>query len=452
MANPVPVSYSSPVQKVGGGREVFPNASLDLIAAAPENSWIKLNANTYQSVWSPADSRNSNPPARILGAWGSAGWDEKRSRFVVWGGGHANTSSNEVYIWSAYTRSWSHAFFDTQIHVVDSYPTYRSVDGNASPVSSHTYCGNIYLPVIDRFYTGGGAAAGTGGPLSVWDGNTKLRYAGGYTLDLALAGQGFVAGLPGSNRKVGSFAAKELPGARAWKLRDWFDGRNATLAAQVGDRIESGAVATVEDGRDVIYTAISSRMWRIEIVDDNQENDIVTRVAGYQNERRTNGAMALDPVRRVIYMPAGESNPSVRKGYFVDLKIAPIPSTWGLVVQFDNEIESEFLSADGHSKSCGLVYYPPQGCFVQWSFGRQPWFIFPPDGSPTPSTGWRVEKPEMDMETDAPGNPDAAVPGAGAMGKFRYAPDLGCCVAIQNQTLGDVWALKLAGWTDPRTA
>ena len=36
MANPVPVSYSSPVPKVGGGREIFPNASLDLIAAAPE--------------------------------------------------------------------------------------------------------------------------------------------------------------------------------------------------------------------------------------------------------------------------------------------------------------------------------------------------------------------------------------------------------------------------------
>ena len=51
MANPVPVSYSSPVQKVGGGREIFPNASLDLIAAAPEllAAAMKVNALSIQS-------------------------------------------------------------------------------------------------------------------------------------------------------------------------------------------------------------------------------------------------------------------------------------------------------------------------------------------------------------------------------------------------------------------
>jgi hypothetical protein len=57
VANPVPVTYSSPVSKVGGGREIFPNASLDLLASIPDGQWVKANMNAYSSVWPPADLR-----------------------------------------------------------------------------------------------------------------------------------------------------------------------------------------------------------------------------------------------------------------------------------------------------------------------------------------------------------------------------------------------------------
>lgn len=41
MANPTPLTYSAPAGvRIGGGRDVYPHASLDLIAAAPENSWL----------------------------------------------------------------------------------------------------------------------------------------------------------------------------------------------------------------------------------------------------------------------------------------------------------------------------------------------------------------------------------------------------------------------------
>ena len=50
MANPVPVSYSSPVQKVGGGREIFPNRLLNLLAGIEDGQWVKANTNTYQSI------------------------------------------------------------------------------------------------------------------------------------------------------------------------------------------------------------------------------------------------------------------------------------------------------------------------------------------------------------------------------------------------------------------
>ena len=104
MANPVPVTYSSPVPKVGGGREIFPNASLDLIAAAPERTWVQLNANTFQNCWAPAGLRTALPPKNLFRAWSSFAWDHKRHGFWLWGGGHANYEGNEVYFWSAVTR------------------------------------------------------------------------------------------------------------------------------------------------------------------------------------------------------------------------------------------------------------------------------------------------------------------------------------------------------------
>ena len=80
MANPVPVSYSSPVQKVGGGREIFPNASLDLIAAAPENSWVLLSSASWQSIWLPNDERvealgGPLTPRAIVMCWASFAYD-----------------------------------------------------------------------------------------------------------------------------------------------------------------------------------------------------------------------------------------------------------------------------------------------------------------------------------------------------------------------------------------
>ena len=115
MANPVPVSYSSPVQKVGGGREIFPNASLDLIAAAPENSWVQLSSNAFADAWPPADLRTGiASPNTIIYAWSSIAWDAKRHGFWMWGGGHANWDDNDVYFWSAVTRQWSLAYLSSR--------------------------------------------------------------------------------------------------------------------------------------------------------------------------------------------------------------------------------------------------------------------------------------------------------------------------------------------------
>lgn len=463
MATPVGDSYSCPPGGViAAGRSRHPNEVLNLILAAPDNSWIKLNTNTFQDAWSPSDLRQAYPytgvgaesPEPILGKWGSMGWDSRRSRAIVFGGGHANIGLNEVYHWSAYTRQWSNSFRATRLHLVNSYPTYRSVDGNATPISSHTYANNNYLPTIDRFYTGGGAAVGNGNSLSVWDGDTFLRHAGGFTLDMTLAGLGYVAGETGTNIKYGAYASTDLPGANAWKLRDWGLINPAVLNTgwngNALERIESGTVVVKENNHDVMYWLGNSRLWRTEFVDDTSANDVVTQISGYENGFESNGAMAIDSVKRVILKPNGR-NTAARLFHMLDLDAASTSSGFQSITSMTGDAQTGFIGASGLTTSSGIAYDENKGCFVLWMKGRQPWLIYPPAGSPTPTTGWEVIKPTMDTGTTCP--PDTLDPNdSGVIGKFKYAPDLGCCVCIEGISDGNVWALKLAGWIDPRIA
>ena len=98
-----------------GAANGLPNALLNLIAAAPANSWMKANLNTFESTWQPVDFRApfgsgvSNPFATI-NCWASFGWDDINYRLILWGGGHANSNANEVYSWSALTQNWTLSF------------------------------------------------------------------------------------------------------------------------------------------------------------------------------------------------------------------------------------------------------------------------------------------------------------------------------------------------------
>ena len=464
MATPRADSYAAASgAAVAGGRAFAANPRapvLDLIAAAPANSWVKLNTNTFESAWAHPDLRQGYPysglatpdsPSRILGKWGSAGWDSNRGRFVIFGGGHANIGLNEVYTWSCESREWGLAFASTAMVQASAYPRYRCEDG--SPVSSHTYANNEYLPTIDRFFTGGGAAAGDGGPLRVNSGNTILRDAGGHTLDLTLAGQGYVAGAAGSNIKYGSYAGVDLPGANAWKLRDWgaINGSVLTTGSNGNqlERIESGCVRALEGGKDVLYWVGNNRMWKTTFNDDNPANDTIQQITGYQNARETNGSIAWDPGRQLLLMPNGRA-PGSRLFYFVDIKRGvQLDGGFTSVTTATGSDATGFISADGLSTSCGVAFDTTQDAFVLWRKGRQPWLIRPPAGNPTPSAGWVIEQPSMDAGTPAP--PTATDPNdSGVIGKMRWAEDLGCVVVIENINEGNVWALKLAGWQDPR--
>lgn len=457
MANPTPVSYSSPVPKVGGGREIFPNASLDLIAAAPENTWVQLNANTYQSIWAPAGLRTANLPSNMFRAWSSFAWDKKRHGFWIWGGGHANYSGNEVYFWSAVTREWSLAFHTSDVkkyHIkyTEGHANYQKVyaaaDGIYAPLSAHIYDNNIYLPILDRMLTFGGAGQGLGWPLSVFDENENLlRYMGCYTLQLDLAGQGMLGGLPGLNYRGTGYETSYLPGARAWEPRDWLLDNASYIAMNIADNdhVNCGTVYKEENGHDVVYWTrkqVTSRaLVRTEFVDHDYRNDIHTKLNNYNDAGGGQGVIALDPERMFVLELLKVSQVNYAQAYDITAQQA-----YRITAFEGSEEDLADFYADLGGADTGLDFDPIRKHFVAWDKGPRVWRIDAP--TPLATTGWTVTR--LNAVT-SPAPIDAMIDGqTGTLGKWEYAPDMDCFVGAIEPVNGNVWAFKPAGWQDPR--
>lgn len=445
------------------GRQPPPHASvLDLIAAAPAESWVRLNAgkNTFASVEPHIDLRAwyGGVPAdseMVQGAWPSFGWDSTEHQIVLFGGGHANTSANEVYVWRCEDQQWALAFHASEMVYTGVASTYRSID-DVTPVSSHTYGNNNFLPILNRFWTFGGAAYNTGGSLRMWSGDTNLRAVGGYTLDLSQARQGKVAGATGSNNKRGAYAGVNLDGANAWTRHDWFSKPNTQHPYAGGitfnQHIDAGTAYLTRNGHDaLIYTAQNKYLWQVEFVDGDWNNDVHTYLAAQGSTAgQGQGQLAYDPVSQTVLQTRG--GPQASMFEFVDLK-----RTWGAsngwrVATMAAGAAATELQALNLGK-CGLIYNPIKGCFTIWDMGRQVWEVYPPAGNPTPDGGWVVVKPTMDAGT-APRDTYASsgqLTETGIIGKFRWASDLNAAITTFGNQAGEVWAYKPAGWTDPRT-
>ena len=87
-----------------------------------------------------------------------------RPFLLSYGGGHANYSGNDVYRWRSSTLQWERAALPSEIRN-DPVSGWQAIDGtDNAPSSAHTYDNNIFLPIVDRFLTWGGAAYTNGGP------------------------------------------------------------------------------------------------------------------------------------------------------------------------------------------------------------------------------------------------------------------------------------------------
>lgn len=465
MASPRPSSYQGPSgRKLAAGRAIYANGLLDLIAVAPAWSWIKANTNRFQDAWAHPDVRTlfgdgPNNPSAVIRAWSSFAWDTRRHQMILWGGGHGNSSGNEAYIWSATSQRWSLAYHNSDVVQIPSSNKFRPIDYNASPISSHTYGNNAYLPVLDKFLVFGGASHGDGDRMWVWNGNTNLRSAGSFTLDLALIGQGFVGSTTGANPKRGTYAGVSIPGAYAWRIHDWHDPARVggSFDAQSQEHIDSGSVVINEGGKDAVYytarTGTSRAVFRVVFNDSDPANDVQTRVSNHDAGIGSGqGPITFDTGRGIIIKLRRGDLPVIFQ--FVDTK-----NTWGRgnnwndVSMVSGADSAEFLLT--LTLDTGISFDPINHCFLLWTIGRQVWQLYPPEGNPTPTTGWSVVKPPMSISGQAPratrNTADANENDTGTIGKWRWADDMLCFVALQNNYDGNVWLLKPAGWADPRT-
>jgi hypothetical protein len=133
----------------------------------------------------------------VMSAWSGASYDHARDRLIVWGGGHADSFYNNVFVFDVGPMTWSRltelpagatgetatpAMWDNLAETCGYYPSVEAldiptediVDGYIDPAvchrpdieaqldlqqprSSHTYGKSVYLPTTDElFYLGGG--------------------------------------------------------------------------------------------------------------------------------------------------------------------------------------------------------------------------------------------------------------------------------------------------------
>lgn len=469
MATPRNITRSVlPGVKLRAGR---PNLTyhplLDMIAAATPGTWIKANANLYSDAWAPAAFRSGWPtvndspasPKTIINAWCSFAWrDGADPGLVLFGGGHANSSSSEIYEWRATDRAWRLAYHTTQYEAVGAAGE-RSIAGSTvAPISAHTYANQVWLEKLNRFITFGGAAHSGGANWVVSDqAGTVLRPAGPFTLDLSLAGLGYVSGPTGSNvKRAGTESAGvSLTGANAWSLRDYWSTEHPVIKSVIGHMVghrNGTVVASVENNHDVVYVlsdngnAGSQYLYRIELVDTDYRSDLISIAGAGWNNGMTDQQSALDPKRKLFVVPTDRS-----------LEV------WNLNTPGDNNRNIKVATAgiggagaaefQATARRCGLIHDERRGYFVGWEFGKTLWRLSPPATNANLTTGWTLTKL---FGEDLPAGPVTAaaatgdVAASGVHGKWKRSAMLDVYVGLQHNTEGQVWMFKPHDWLDPR--
>ncbi|QGX40823.1 Ig-like domain-containing protein [Permianibacter aggregans] len=425
------------------------SALLTIIAGLPEGAWYKANTNLFSDVWTPSELRPldnfGNPtPAKIIGAWSSFDWDSKRADLIIYGGGHANYSGNDVYRWRASTQQWQRMSLPSEV-TKDSANNYIAIDGafNA-PSSAHTYDNNIYLPVADRFLSFGGAAYNNGDMFFMVD-NGVNRRTGPYLFDPEKANPMMVGGSTGSHvKRVQPFP--EILGGQMWQNRDMWGALAGT--PRLPRRHVEGCTAYAEElGKDVLYvganhgTGTALNLYRYQINDiNNPAADQWEIVGRWWNGAQAQTACAYDPESKLFVRLSGSSKPLA----YWNLN-TPGSSNDDVVVlptDLDGAFTARYSTGELKPKNCGLDFDPVRKQFVMWCSGADVFLIQPP-ATPSPS-GWTIRKGVL-VASSTPSN----IIGTGILGKWKYIPNLDVFIGLQDATAGNVWIYKPEGWQQP---
>ena len=424
---------------------------ISLLRSTPEEGWVRVNNNQFQNVWTPTGllvstdkSPNSNPwgPRGIIAAWSGFAWDSRRGDLIIYGGGHANYAGNDVYRWRGTTLDWERASLPSDISSLGSFP-WVTVDGpNASPQAHHTYDSNIYLPIIDRFITFGGASFNFGLPYVIQDPNgTRLihdnpnlfRDTGPYLFDPARADENKVGGLTGSHSQWDNPNLWVIGGGM-WENRDVpLNVPNVDFPRHF---LENSAGYTQENGKDVVFIhgaqSILSK-YTINDVDDPTQDEW---------EQLGQGVAWGQPVG--TYLPTLDLFVRISPNQFSYWDLST-PGPTNPIVGFvpDGNFVPTTLGIYNYGLGdYGIDYDAPRNRLLLWGGGGDVWALTPP---PVVSpNGWDIEK----IESSTPQTPNP-FPGAGVLGKWKYIAQLDAFMALQDRHAGNIWIYKPEGWVEP---
>lgn len=128
--------------------------------AVPGAGWTQLPNTKLRSVCPPNGFGGSgyaftSKCRNVTEAWNSAVLDTRRNRLIVWGGGHADYSGNEMYALDLGSSTVSRITDPGLPLATSGCPD--AIAGGAQPNSRHTYDGIAYMENVDRMFVFGGS-------------------------------------------------------------------------------------------------------------------------------------------------------------------------------------------------------------------------------------------------------------------------------------------------------
>ena len=413
---------------------------ITLLNSIPEGSWIRVNTNNFSDSFAPADLLQSHfpsatAPSALINAWSSFAWDSNRGDLIIFGGGHANYTGNEIYRWHGTSQLWERASLPSEIVLLNIANDSTAIDGAMNaPVSAHTYDNQEFLPNMDRFITFGGAAY-NGGNFKIKLSDGSINNTGPYFWDPSRGDPNKVGGTTGSHVQTVA-PHPEVLGGNMWQNRDIFSGRLPD--AYIPDFVNTQGDYTSDKGIDTVYQTSHGSLFKYQVTNLNDSTTdtwepvgaAITGIYSFQ------GAGAYDPSRKLFLRTGTAVTPLV----YWDLR-TPGPGNPDTVVTSITDLSGTFAM----NVNCGLDFEPVRNVFLVWGGGGKVWKIVPPATPAT--TGWTVTEDSSPVGVV----PDVDV-GTGVLGKFKYISNLHAFMALQNKLAGNIWLYKPVGWTAPGPA
>lgn len=429
-----------------------------VLAHTPPGGWAKVSLNKFSDSWlvDPANgaipSGTYSSPHGVVQAWSSFAVDSKRSRLYLWGGGHATYIGNEMYVFDCMTGLWSRGSQSTRAIQFESSAYYYAPD-NSAPTSSHCYSNNLYLPMSDRFMTFGGAAFADGNAFRVYDSVLdEMVVSGPWQWNPNLADPDKVGGTTGSGYTGAG------PGGEMWANR-----RPALSGTFPGGHVNGSAAVRIEGGQEVVYVSTDSsssgfpKLSRYVLNGVGPGEDSVATVQWGGNANQQGHAACID-TKRGWYVRVTSKRPDKNCNLGVWQLGRNNPSQPDSSSSRDFGVQLEFANSDPFDTGStddtefGIAFDPVSARLFLWNANAdgKVWSVEPePNFANSTPVIWTVQEHEPVGDTyptrrhwDA-GNPSIII---GVYGKWRYAPEYKCFIAIEGYRSDDVdapvWVYK----------